>query len=84
MAYAIELAEIRAYTHNFIIDTDDELAAQKLAEELAESVSFLDSIAGNGWYYGSELQVADVWEADNNNGHDEVLTVADIAKYTEE
>lgn len=60
MAYAIELAEIRTYTHTFLIDADDEFEARKIAEELADSSDFLNDIAGNGSYYGTELEEADV------------------------
>ena len=81
MAYAIELAEIRTYTHTFLIDTDDELEAQRIAEELANSSDFLDYIAGNGSYFDTNLEVGEVWETDNQ--HIEPLTNAEIAKYTE-
>lgn len=81
MAHAIELDEIRTYTHTYLIDTDDELEAQRIAEELADSSDFLDYIAGIGSYYGTELEEADVWETDNE--HIERLTNEEIAKYTE-
>lgn len=81
MAYAIGFAEVRTYLHTYVIDTDDELEAQHIAEQLAASSDFLCDIAGNGKYFDTKLEVTDYYALVDEGSDVEVI---DFAKYTEE
>lgn len=83
MLYAIEFAEVRTYIHNFTVEADDKIEAQRIALKLADSSDFLCDIAGNGTYFDTTLSVGEVWEPAESEQYSRIYD-NEIEEYTKE